>query len=95
MAPFFHYVVLVACVMVIIACICRVDKLRSSTNRYIWFFVYALFSVYAFGTALQVCRGRLIDWDDAAGIGGILLFIIATWSQWTKGPPPETVRGEP
>jgi len=95
MVQFIHYAALLACVAVIIACICRIDLMRSTRNSYVWFFVYAMFGAYAFGTALELCRGRAMDWNDAAGIGGILLMVLASWSRWVKGAPPETVRGEP
>lgn len=81
-----HWPAMVACVVVLIACSCRVDQMRSDRDRWSWFCVYALI------TLLQLLRGQPADWNDAAGIGGILLLVIVTWRQWVHGPPPETTR---
>ena len=83
-----------ACLIVLVACICRIDQMRSNRNGYPWFFVYALFAVFALGVAQRTWRGWSFDWNDGVGIGGLLLLIVVTRRQWKKGPPPETVRGE-
>lgn len=87
-----HWPAVLACVVVLIACSCRIDQMRSDRDRWAWFCVYALFAVYALLLLLQLVRGQSPDWNDAAGIGGILLLVIVTWRQWVHGPPPETTR---
>lgn len=90
-----NYVGLLACVVVLLACVCRIELMSSTRNRWSWFVVYVLFAAYALGTALQTWRARSFDWNDAAGIGAILVFVCITRCLWVNGPPPETVRGEP
>lgn len=92
MTPLAHYLAIAGCVIVMVACTCRIDQMRSGRNRWIWYFVYALFAAYAFSTVLLLLRGQRLDWNDAAGISAVLLLVIATWQQWRDGPPPETTR---
>ena len=87
-----HYGSLAACVLVLTACVCRVDLMRHSRNRWAWFVLYALFAVYAMGTALGIWRDTDIGWDDAAGIASIAYYMMLTRRLWVDGPPPETVK---
>lgn len=82
-----------ACTVVIAACICRVDKMRASSHSWCWFAVYALFAAYAAGTALASWNGSPMSWDDTAGIGGLLLYMALTRRLWRDGPPSEIAKG--
>lgn len=83
----------VACLVVLVACICRIDQMRSNRNAYRWFFIYALFAVFSLGVAQRAWRGWSFDWNDGVGIVGLLLLVLVTRRQWKHGPPPETERG--
>lgn len=84
---------MLACALVVAACICRVDKMRASRQSWRWFAVYALFAAYACGTLRDSWRGETMRWDDAAGIGGLMLYMLLTRQRWQQGPPPETAKG--
>jgi len=88
-----RYAGMAACLVVLLACVCRIDLMRSTRTRAVWFVLYALFAMYALGTVLQIWRGGSFDWNDAAGIGGILVNVFATRHLWKNGQPPETVKG--
>lgn len=83
-----------ASLVVLAACVCRIDQMRSSRHRWGWFLLYLLFAVYALGTLCGIWRHRAFSWDDAAGLGGMLLYMVLTRRLWVNGAPPETVKGE-
>jgi hypothetical protein len=82
------------CVLVLMACICRIDLMRFQVNRAAWFCVYLLFAVYALGVMLDLAVARPVDWYEGAGVGGVLLYMALTRNLWRQGPPAETETGD-
>lgn len=85
---------MVVCTVVLLACVCRINLLQFRVSRSAWFCVYLLFAVYALGVLLDLARARWVDWYEAAGIGGVLLYMVLTRDLWRGGPDPETFRGD-
>jgi ABC-type multidrug transport system permease subunit len=92
MDQFLKLVSLLAYLVVIAACVCRVDKMRASYHSWYWFLVYALFSAYALGMLISIWHGTPMGFADAACVGGLLLYMVLTRSRWSDGPPPETAK---
>ena len=83
------------CALVLVACVCRIDLMRSGRSRPSWFLVYLLFAVFALGTLLAFVADRAIDmWSAAAGAAGLLLFMALTRKEWHGRPAPETDAAE-
>lgn len=83
------------CAIVLVACVCRIDLMRSGRSRASWFVVYLLFAVFALGTLLALVADRAIDWWSAtAGAVGLLLFMALTRRDWQGRPAPETDAAE-
>lgn len=93
MDAFIRFFGMAVCAVVLMACICRIDLMRSHTSRAAWFAVYLLFAVYALGVLLDLIGARPVNLYEGAGIGGVLLYMALTRNLWRRGPPPETETG--
>jgi hypothetical protein len=82
------------CALVLFACVCRIDLMRSGRSRASWFLVYLCFAMYALGVLLDLAVSRPVDWYEGAGIGGLMLFMVLTRKSWHGEPAPETNSAE-
>lgn len=90
-----HVACVVACVAVVVACVCRIDRMRSRQYSYAWFLVYALFSAYAFGLAARWWRGGPGGWGEVVAVAGMLLHLFVTGRRMALGTTAVSKTGGP
>lgn len=85
-----------ACLLVIVACICRVNLMRFGQHKFGWLVLYILWAPFAMGMLIDMLTapGR-VDWWACFGIAGILLHIVLTRRKWSAGAPRESQWGGP
>ena len=84
----------VVCVLIIVACICRVNLMRYGDNKFGWIVLYTLWAPFACGMLIDLLTfPARIDWWACFGIAGIALHIVLTRQRWSAGAPPETTWG--
>lgn len=88
-----HLVYLPLCLFIVVACICRVNAMTASRNRFFWSLMYILMAVYAAGELLDVLLTQ--HWmatHELAGLVAIALNLALTHRHWRLGPPPITCK---
>ena len=89
-----RYAGILICALVLMACVCRIDLMRSGRSRPSWFLIYLCFAVYTLGVLLDLAMNRWVDWYECAGVLGLLLFMLKTRQAWRGHPAPETDVGD-
>lgn len=89
-----RFAAMAACLLVLVACICRIDLMRRGRSRPSWFLSYLLFAVYALGRLIALARDSQVDWYSIAGVFGLVLFMALTRKEWRGAPAPETDAAE-
>ena len=88
-----HLVYLVLCLFIIVACICRVNVMTASRNRFSWSAMYTLMAAFAGGELLDVLTlQRWMAWYELAGLVAVGLNLWLTHRHWSNGPPPITCK---
>jgi hypothetical protein len=74
---------IILCAGVLVSCICRVNAAKVTRGRVTFTqLMYLAFAFWAFGTALDLARGIVLEWH-AASVGlGIVFHLLLTYKQW-------------
>lgn len=89
-----RYGAMAVCILVLAAVICRVDQMKKRITRWAWFATYVLYAIYALGVLLDLIAERPVVWYDAAGVGGLVLYMCLTRKRWEGHQDPDTIRSE-
>ncbi|HSW19540.1 MAG TPA: hypothetical protein VLJ86_20135 [Ramlibacter sp.] len=81
------------CALVIAACICRIDMMRTASHQGGWIALYILWAPFALGVLIDLLQDRAVDWWACFGLAGILTHMVLTRRLWKNGAPPETLKG--
>ncbi|MDB5966697.1 MAG: hypothetical protein JWQ72_3197 [Polaromonas sp.] len=80
------------CALDTISCVCRMDMMKVHDNGVGWMAVYGFFGAFAVGVGTDLAVNHWVDWYEATGVAGLLLYLVLTRRHWSDGPPPETRR---
>lgn len=88
-----HMVYLGLCCFIIVACICRVNVMTASRNRFAWSAMYILMAAFAAGELIDVLTlRRWMVWHELAGLCAVALNLLLTHRHWRHGPPAITCK---
>jgi len=85
-----RYAQILACALVLMACVCRIDQMRRGRSRFAWFLAYVLWAMFALGVLIDLVLRHPVDWYDGAGVLGLLLHMVLTRKRWHGGADPGT-----
>ena len=80
-----------ACLLIVTACICRVNLLERRTHRLGWSLMYVAMAAFAAGEGLGLLDG-LPTWNELAGLLAVGANLALTRRSWKDRPPPITQR---
>ncbi len=88
-------VVVLACLSIGLAVICRINMLNSRRHKLSWIAMLVCMAAYAAGIALQVMAGQALTVHEAAGVAGLLLYVHISLANWKNAPPRMAEKGNP